>query len=226
MIGLGVLILVYGDFALGWPAELPGRQALVYAAAAFLLLGGAGLLFARTATISARILLPFLLLWTALRTPALFKAPLVEVNWQAVGEIAVLAAAGWALTGARGQRIVRMMFGLSLLAFGLSHFFYLRETVTLVPAWLPFRTGWAYLTGAGHFAAGLGVLLSIYPRLAAAMEAAMLTIFTVVVWVPAIVAPAVTRDTWWEFAISWAIAAGAWVVAGSIGGRHTHSLAG
>jgi uncharacterized membrane protein len=216
MIGLGTLLVVYGDFALGWPAWVPWRTALVHVAAAFLLLGGAGLLFARTALFAARTLLPYLLLWTALRVPALVKAPLVEVNWLAVGEIAVLAAGGWALSGVRGVRIVRMLFAFSLLAFGLSHFFYTRETVVLIPSWLPFRRGWAYLTGAGHLAAGLGVLLSIYPRLAAAMEAAMLTIFTVVVWIPAVSAPTATRDAWWEFAISWAIAAGAWVVAGSI----------
>jgi uncharacterized membrane protein len=216
MIGLGSLLVVHGDFSLGWPAWVPWRGALVHVAAAFLLLGGAGLLFARTAPIAARLLLPYLLVWTALRIPALVKAPQVEVNWFAVGEIAVLAAGAWALTGERGRRIVRMLFAFSLLAFGLSHFFYTRETVALVPSWLPFRRGWAYLTGAGHLAAGLGVLFSIHPRLAAAMEAAMLTIFTVVVWIPAILAPSATRDARWEFAISWAIAAGAWVVAGSL----------
>ncbi len=230
--GLGTLLFVYGDFALGWPAWVPWRPVLVEVAAGFLLLGGAGLLFARTAPIAARLLLPFLLLWTALRVPALFMAPQIEVNWLAVGEIAVLAAGGWTLlaelspvrdgallrfvSGPRGRRVVRVLFGASLLAFGVSHFTYNRETVALVPAWLPLRRTWAYLTGAGHFVAGLGVLLSVYPRLAAATEAAMLAIFTVVVWIPAIVAPSATRFAWWEFALSWAIAAGAWVVAGSI----------
>jgi uncharacterized membrane protein len=211
----------------------------VVAAAAFLLLGGAGLLFARTAPASTRLLLPFLLFWTLLRIPALVMAPQVEVNWLAVGEIAVLAAAGWALfmdlctmrdgsilrfaAGEPGRRVVRMLFAGSLLAFGLSHFFYTRETVALVPAWLPLRKGWAYLTGAGHLAAGLGVLLSIHPRLAATMEAAMLAIFTALVWIPAIVARSPTRFAWWEFAISWAITAGAWVVAESIVAQRTES---
>jgi len=235
MMGLGVVLLVYGDFAMGWPAWLPGRHALAYVAAAILLLGGAGLLFARTAPIAARVLLPFLLIWMALRVPALVMSPRIEVNWLAVGEIAVLAAGGWALfadlsieregsalrfaTGEGARRLIRILFALSLLAFGLSHFIYNQETAALVPAWLPFRKGWAYLTGGGHLAAGLGVLLSIHPRLAAAMEAAMLTIFTVVVWIPAIMAPSATRFAWSELAISWAIAAGAWVVAGSFGAK-------
>ena len=236
IIGLGTLGLIYGDFASAWPAWVPWRQALLYAAAAVMLLGGAGLLLARTAPVATRLLLPYLLLWTALRIPALVTAPLVEVNWLAVGEIAVLAAAAWMLfaeisngregpvmrwaVGGPGRRVASLLFAGSLMAFGLSHFFYHRETVTLVPTWLPFRSIWAYLTGAGHFAAGLGVLLSICPRLAATMEAAMLAIFTVLVWIPRIIAPSASRNDWSEFVISWAIAAGAWVVAGGIA-RHS-----
>jgi uncharacterized membrane protein len=235
IMGLGVLGLVYGDFASAWPAWVPWRPSLLHAAAAIMLLGGAGLLFSRTASISVRILLPYLLLWMSLRIPALVMAPQIEVNWFAVGEVAVLAAAALALfaelhaardgwiarlaTSVRSQRVARALFAFALVAFGLSHFFYTRETMSLVPAWLPFRKGWAYLTGAGHTAAGLGVSLSIRPRLAAAMEATMLTIFTVLVWIPAIITAPTSHGNWGEFVLSWAIAAGAWVVAGSIAGE-------
>lgn len=232
IMGLGILGLVYGDFASAWPAAMPLRQALLYAAAAGMLLCGLGLLFARTASVAIRILLPYLLLWMSLRIPALIVAPQVEVNWLAVGEVAVLAAGAWTLfagvgtaqgapilrfvAGETGQRIARTLFAFSLLAFGLSHFFYTKETASLVPPWLPFHTGWAYLTGAGHFAAGLGVLFSIRARLAATMEAAMLAIFTALVWIPAIVTAPTKQGNWGEFVLSWAIAAGAWVVAGGI----------
>jgi hypothetical protein len=43
MIGLGVLALVYGDFAMVWqpvPAGLPGRTMLAYASGVVMLLGG------------------------------------------------------------------------------------------------------------------------------------------------------------------------------------------
>ena len=229
--GLGALGFVYGDFASAWPAWVPGRAALLYAAAAVMMVCGAGLLSTRTAPSALRILLPYLLLWMALRIPALVMAPLVEVNWFSVSEVAVLVAGAWVLfaelltvpdgsklrfaTGGRALRIARVLFALSLLAFGLSHFIYERMTTPLVPAWLPFHGAWAYLTGAAHIAAGLGVLFSIVPRLAATMEAAMLTVFTLLVWIPAIIAAPSKRDNWSEFVISWAIAAGAWVVAGS-----------
>jgi hypothetical protein len=70
---------------------------------------------------------------------------------------------------------------------------YVKETADFVPAWLPYRIGWACLTGAGQIAAGLGVLFSIYPRLAATAEAGMLSLFTLLVWGPAIVAAPTTR---------------------------------
>lgn len=235
IIGLGILALVYGDFAEEWQtvvAWVPGRTALVYASGIVMLLGGIGLLLRRTTALAIRILFPFLLVGFLLQVPALAMAPLVEVNWESAAELAVLLCAGWVLfatrsglgersplafaTGENGMDIARILFGLSLLPIGLSHFVYLEHTADLVPAWLPYRTGWVYLTGAAHIAAGLGVLFSVVPRLAAFMEAGMLCAFTLLVWLPRIVAAAPTRGTWTEFVVSWAITAGAWLVADSI----------
>jgi len=100
-----------------------------------------------------------------------------------VGELAVLLAGGWVLfarlsrlrertiwafaTGDNGIRIARILFAVSLIPIGLSHLVYVKETANFVPAWLPFRTGWACLTGVGQIACGIGVLFSIYPRVAA-----------------------------------------------------------
>lgn len=235
MIGLGILALVYGDFAEVWQpvaAWVPGRTGLAYASGIVMLLGGIGLLLRRATASSVRILFPFLIVGFLLQVPALAMAPLVEVNWEAAGELAVLLSGGWVLfatrsglgegsplafaTGEHGIRIARILFAVALLPIGLSHFVYLKDTVGLVPAWLPFRTGWVYLTGAGHIAAGLGVLFSVVPRLAATMEAGMLGVFTLLVWIPRIVAAPATRTPWTEFFISWAITAGAWLVADSI----------
>ena len=74
LIGLGVLALVYGDFALVWqpvPVSLPGKSVLAYASGLLMLFGGIGLLFRVSAAWSARILLPYLLVWLCLKVPAL-----------------------------------------------------------------------------------------------------------------------------------------------------------
>jgi uncharacterized membrane protein len=64
MIGLGILALIYGDFALVWQpvaAWVPGRTAFAYASGLLTLLGGIGLLFRATAAWSVRILFPYLI---------------------------------------------------------------------------------------------------------------------------------------------------------------------
>ena len=235
MIGLGILALIYGDFALVWQpvaAWVPGRTAFAYASGLLTLLGGIGLLFRATAAWSVRILFPYLIVWLLLKVPALLVAPGVEGVWLGVAELGVLLAGGWTLfarlaglregsplafaTGENGVRIARILFALSLIPIGLSHLVYAKDTAALVPAWLPFRMGWAYLTGVGQMACGTGVLFSILPQVAATVEAGMLTIFTLLVWVPAILAAPKTRLPWTAFFISWAIMAAAWVVAGNI----------
>ncbi len=232
LVALSVLGLVYGDFALQWqpvPAWVPARGFLAYVSAGILLTTGIGLLSTRLALPAARVLFFYLSLWlVALKLPKVIMAPLVEVNWLGAGEIAVLVAAGWVLfatlregspglaTDERGMRIARVLFAVALLPIGLAHFVYGPQTMGFVPAWLPWRAFWAYLGGAGHIAAGLGVLLGVYPRLAATLEAAMIGVFTILVWGPGVVAAPTNRLQWTGFIISWVIGAAAWVVAGSL----------
>src|SRR5258707_14370460 len=92
MIGLGILALIYGDFAMVWqPVEpwVPGRIALAYASGLIMLLGGVGLLLESTAAWAARILFPYLIIWLMLKVPALLVAPKMEAVWLGFGEIAV-----------------------------------------------------------------------------------------------------------------------------------------
>jgi uncharacterized membrane protein len=221
LIGLGIFGLINGDFEGLWqlvPASFPGRQVMAYASATLILVCGIGLLWKRTEALAARVLFPYLaLLVLLLKLPVVVTHPLVEVSWESMSEMLVIFTGGWVLFAAdkRPVRIAQVVFGLALIPLGLSHFAYLDHTAALVPAWLPFHTGWAYLTGTAHLAAGVGVLLGIYPRLAASMEAAMLTAFTTLVWIPLILAAPTSRPTWSEFTASWAISAGAWVVAAS-----------
>ena len=240
MIGLGILALIYGDFAMVWQPVapwIPGRTALAYASGVIMLFGGIGLLFRPTVAWSVRILFPYLIVWMLLKVPALVVAPKMEAVWLGFGELAVLMTGGWVLfaqlaelragspfeflTGESGIRMARILFAVSLLPIGLSHIVYVKETAELVPAWLPYREGWAYLTGAGQIASGLGVLFSIFPREAATAEAGMISLFTLLVWAPAIVAAPKARLPWTAFFISWAIASAAWVVAQNIGPKAT-----
>src|SRR5277367_5934968 len=90
MIALGILALIYGDFALVWQpvaAWVPGRTVLAYLAGLIMLVGGAGLLVRATAKWSVRVLFPYLIVWTLLKVPALFVAPKIEGVWLGFGEL-------------------------------------------------------------------------------------------------------------------------------------------
>jgi len=206
-----------------------------------MLVGGFGLLFRITVAWSARILFPYLIIWLLLKVPALIVAPGMEAVWLGFGEIAVLMTGGWLLFAKLAElqhgsflawaatdhnvRLAKVFFAVWLIPIGLSHIVYVKETVELVPGWLPYRQGWAYLTGAGHIAAGLGVLLSIFPRLAGLLEAGMIGLFAFLVWGPKVLAEPKARLPWTAFFISWAIGAAAWVVRQNIRAKQAEKLA-
>jgi uncharacterized membrane protein len=244
VIGLGTLSAFYRDFAYGWqpvPAFHPGRDVLAIACGLFMMAAGVGLLFRATTAIAARAIFPFLMAWLCLKIPAVIVAPRIEGVWIGFGEIGMLLAGGWVLfarlsgleespffrhiTGTKGIRMAQILFGLAVLPVGLGHIFYVAITTSLVPSWMPFRTGLAYLTGVGQIACGLAVLFSILPRAAALIETGMLALFAFLVWGPdswmaatpkLAGAPPGARFALTAFFITWVIGASALLIANNV----------
>jgi len=234
LLGLGVLAVRYRDFALVWqpvPAWVPAHAAVAFASGALLIALGIGLLIPPARAWTVRILIPYLILWVTLKLPDVIAAPGTEASWLGLGELTLLLSGGWALfatlgdvpaetglgflAGERGLCAARYLFALSIIPIGLSHLVYLSLTAGYVPHWLPFRRGWAMLTGAGQIASGLGVLFDILPRLAAYAEAAQIMTYTFLVWAAALLV-AHTRLNFTAFFISWIFGAAAWAVAQNI----------
>ena len=238
MIILGLIGLIRGDFGPIWdsvPKAWPARAALAYLCDFVCLVCGIGLFLQRAATIAARSLLLYLLLWLVLiKGRYIVRAPLVEGPYQSAGETAVFVAAAWVLyawfagewdkqhaafaVGDKGLRIARVIYGLALVAFGLSHYAYLELAAPLVPNWLPAHVFWAYFTGATYLAAGVAMIIGVFARLAAVLSAWQIGLMTVLVWVPILAAGHVSEQHWIETVVSCALTAGAWILAESYRG--------
>ena len=106
MIGLGVLALVYGDFALvGQPVPtwFPFRTGLAYASGIVMLFGGLGLFFETTSNWCVRVLFPYLIAWLLLKVPTLFLTPQREIVWLGAGELVVLLTGAWVLFAEKAE---------------------------------------------------------------------------------------------------------------------------
>ena len=234
MIGLGIVGLFRPDFAPVWnpvSATVPARELLLYLGALISLICGIGLLIPRAAIIAARLLLATLMLWLLLfRLPNFLRAPVFEACWS-VFPLAVMLAVAWVIyvrfaadwdwmhlgfiSGNNGLRIAHVLYGLCLILFGTAHFIDLKDTLSLIPNWLPGHLFWAYFTGCTFIAAGVAVLIGFHARLAAALSALQISLFLLLVWIPIVAAGSKGSFQWSETILNAALAAGAWVVADS-----------
>jgi uncharacterized membrane protein YphA (DoxX/SURF4 family) len=242
--GLAILSLVYRDFAPTWqplPAWIPWREMWGYGSGLILLAAGAGLCFSRTALPSALTIGAYLAICALLSVSPIVLKPLSIGSWYAFFEALSALVGVWILyamlrrrseiseappfASERAVRAARVLFGLTCVFYGASHFTYAEYTAGMVPGWLPARMGFAYFTGLGHIAAGIGIAVGILPRLAATLEATMMSLFGLLVWAPSLWAnptPAWAtppRTQWSEIVVNLFLAASAWIVATSLRNR-------
>jgi uncharacterized membrane protein YphA (DoxX/SURF4 family) len=210
------------------PGHFPTMEYLGLFSDLVLIAGGIAMsLGRRIAGIGAIALAALFVLMLALQFPAILKGWTISVTWEEAAEptaMAVGALCAWSLLGegddagrAQVARIARIVFGLCLIAFGISHFAYLKYTATLVPAWLPpSQIFWARATGVVHIAAGLAILSGVQARLGAVLLTAMFVTFGLLVWLPATIHDPHRYSNWSETTTTWLLVAAAWCVADSL----------
>lgn len=215
----GVHALATRELAGIWgpvPKFIPAQAALPWLVGVVMLACGIGLLWRRTTPLAARVLLAWLLLWLVMaRLAEAAMAPGVAGYWSGVGETLVVAAAAWMLAavGDRAPLVARVLLGLALIPFGVAHFVYLKETASLVPAWLPAPRAWAMFTGGAYLAAAVAMLTGVCARLASVLAAVQIGGFTALVWLPILASGKADASAWSESIISLALTAAACVVA-------------
>lgn len=246
---LAIWSLRYSHFAWeGLPSWIPWREACVYGSALVVLAASAGLCFARTALPSVLVIGVCRAVEAAIYVPVIVANPGSLEGWYPFNEALTALVGAWAvyamlqpesrgpatrMAGEGAMRVALVLFGLTCVFYGWSHFLYAAYTASMVPAWLPGHMALAYATGVGHIAAGVAVGFGILTGLAATLEAAMMSLFGLLVWVPSFFAQprpdwaGTPAHQWSELTVTVVLAASAWVVAIYLGkqarghpGRH------
>jgi len=211
---LGAVGIYFHDFAMQWqpvPAGIGMRTQLAYLAGALLAIGGALLLVPRLERAGALLLTVFIGLWMlALNLPAAIASFTHIGAWNSPAEITFMATGALALfassvTGSARSSLLlaaRVLAGASAIVFGLAHFNYIDFTASMVPGWIPYKTFWAWATGAGHLAAGVALVSGVRARLAAGCEAAMMGSFVVLLHLPRVVAAPDQHVEWIMLGVS------------------------
>ena len=221
---LGVLGVASGDFAFQWepvPADMPARATLAMAAGVLEVAAAVMLVPGRLRAAGAWLAALLLAGWTLLHVPGVVRKPASIADWLGVAESVAMASAALMLAASRFgaaaagkvRRVGAILFGLSALVFGLSHFAYADFTASMIPAWLPQRVALAWLTGAAHALAGLAILADIRRTLAAALEGLMMASFVALVHLPRVLAHPDSRFEWTMLFVALTLSASAGLVA-------------
>jgi uncharacterized membrane protein YphA (DoxX/SURF4 family) len=224
-LAIGALSIAYRDFAMNWqpyPEGLVGREHWGLTSGITAVVGGGLMAPARTRSLGGLVLAAFLGLWVlGLHLPRVAPNPLDVSKLNGLAESLAMTAGAfliWRETRDATDRdafagLAIRAFGLAGIVFGTAHFVHAEFTASMVPAWLPLRLELAYLTGAVHALTGLAMLVGYRQRTAAALEAAMMTSFVLLVHIPRIAADPGDRLELTMGCIAVALSSAAWSLA-------------
>jgi uncharacterized membrane protein YphA (DoxX/SURF4 family) len=231
-IALGLVGLVWGDFATVWqpiqalPFIVPHREVLAYVAATCLLSAGVAIQWRRSAPAGLLVLAILYFIFALFWLPRVIGYPQFFGTWSGFLEEMALVVAASVVYASLGPRdsagpgraalVGRSSFGICVLSFGLSHFFAIPETATMVPKWIPpGQQFWAVATGIFHLLAGIAILSGVLDLLGSRLLTLMLATFGALVWAPALFAQPQEHMVWAGNAINLALTGAAWVIADS-----------
>jgi uncharacterized membrane protein len=121
-----------------------------------------------------------------------------------------------------GQSIVdafaRYVLALSLVVFGVDHFFALAEIGTEIPGWIPWHVFWTGFCGIAFIAAGLSFAINVWTDVAAGLLGLMFAIFVFTIYIPPMIDPSTRAayngnpDQWCNLFLNIALWGGAWAL--------------
>jgi len=220
-VAFGLITLVWHDYN-GWHQP----RYVVYAAAAALIFGGAGIQFRRTTKTGAAVLGAVYLVFALQCVPGIVAKPQIYNSWGnffeqfslVTGAAIVYARLSSAWSPETLKRIGRILLGVCTASFTLEQAVYFHPTVSLIPKWLPpSQMFWAVTTTVFFALAAVALLTNRMALLATRLLTMMLILFGLLVWVPLLLTDPHSHTSWSETAETFAIAGTAWILADLLG---------
>lgn len=221
VIGWGLIALFAHNFET-WQ-QLASLGSSAWIVAALEIAGGVAIQFRKTTQVGAAILAAVYLFFALRWLPGIIAKPLVYGRWGNMFEQLSLVAGAVViyaptLASRRGAaqvaRVGRYLFAICVVSFTLEQLVYLEATAELVPPWMPpGQMFWAILTTVAFALAAIALLTGIFATLAARLTTAMIVVFGLLIWLPALVAAPHDPVTWGGNAQNLAICGAAWIVA-------------
>jgi uncharacterized membrane protein len=200
IIALGILQFFFRNYIVGrppvlswpvWAAALPGKLVWAYLSGAVLISAGLAVLFNKKAGLAAIIIGLVILIYSFL-----FRHLPAMTDWinsykaLALGGGAFIVAASFLKNG-RSQTNDHLIFtgciffSLFFIICGIAHFkfdeFIYKD---FIPAYIPARPFWTYLTAVALIAGGIGIIFTATRKWAAALSGLMILLWFVLLHIP------------------------------------------
>lgn len=236
MIAFGIQYVGLGRYAGGLPPVppwAPGEALGAYLVGAILIATGLSIAINKKARLSALVIgalfllcvifLQFLHFSSVLhngvdRTRAFEPLALSGAAFALAALLPIEGLGAWAASRSNDDKLIllgRLLFGISMIIFGVQHFMYAPFLATLVMAWLPAHAFWIYFTGASMVAAGLAITTTVQARLAGTMLGVMFLLWVVLLHAPRVFAQIHNQDELTSLFVALAFSGSSFIFAGT-----------
>lgn len=211
MMGIGIQHFIYSDFRPviippGWPQWMH-YPILAYITGAAIVTASIFILFEKKKTVSLLLGSFLLVCFLFIQCPyILFVQPNSPAHlglWTDPFKELALSGGAYIIAGLSTEVFIKnrflsvteklipfgkIFFSITLIAFGIDHFFYTEFVATLVPAWVPDHTFWTYFAGVTLIGAGTAISLKIKRRRIALLTSIMIFLWLIVLHIPRAIA--------------------------------------
>jgi uncharacterized membrane protein YphA (DoxX/SURF4 family) len=82
----------------------------------------------------------------------------------------------------------RIFFSITMISFGIDHFFYTNFVAALIPSWIPDHISWTYIAGIALIGSGIAIILQIRVKPVALLLSTMLFLWVILLHIPRAIA--------------------------------------